>query len=582
MYEEFFNFSGQPFKLNPDPKFFFGSRSHNKAMAYLHYGLRQAEGFIVITGEIGAGKSMLISHLLDQLDRSQVVAAHLLTPNMKREDLLAHILSAYRIEPSRQSKTAEIEAFEDFLFDQLNHGRRVLLIVDEAQNLPIDTLEELRVLSNMDYDGTPLFQVFLVGQPDFKPVLAGANMEQLRQRVIASYNLEPLSADETRSYIEHRLTVVGWNGDPKFDDDVFPAIHQEADGIPRKINKLCNRILLYCTLEEIRHIDKGVVESVAADLAQEALGDVDAKTATDAAPDAQETQMPTAAVSEAGAGGDDASPLVNGASNETMRAPVENGEDASPTASREGARTSQDDELPETPLANDKDDETRTGEPVVIPFEPPRQLVSEPTENNGAANAAASEDDTPNSDHGDDASETDDALEDTAGMGEAMDTTQMEREPMTADTPEDDSSLSVLDRLRAQRARDAAAAKSKPVAVEGGPKPASMHDVADAIAAVSARGAASEKEALDDNVDDQMAQIMGAPPIQEDLKGWRLAVVNSINETRDELKRAHGNMTVVRRLLADSDKKRRERKTKVVASISRAETLLAEIRDSWR
>ena len=120
MYEEYFKLSGQPFKLNPDPKFFFGSRSHNKAMAYLHYGLRQAEGFIVITGEIGAGKSMLISHLLDQLDRSRIAAAHLLTPNLKPEDLLSHILSAFRVEPANDGKTAHLEAFEDFLFDQLN------------------------------------------------------------------------------------------------------------------------------------------------------------------------------------------------------------------------------------------------------------------------------------------------------------------------------------------------------------------------------------------------------------------------------------------------------------------------------
>lgn len=119
MYEEFFRFSGSPFRLAPDPKFFFGTKSHNKAMAYLHYGLRQAEGFIVITGEIGAGKSMLIGHLLDQLDRSNIIAANLTTPNLAPEDLLAHILSAFRVEASGKGKAADIEAFEDFLFDQI-------------------------------------------------------------------------------------------------------------------------------------------------------------------------------------------------------------------------------------------------------------------------------------------------------------------------------------------------------------------------------------------------------------------------------------------------------------------------------
>ena len=198
MYEERFGFSGSPFRLAPDPKFFFGTKSHNKAMSYLHYGLRQAEGFIVITGEIGAGKSILIGRLLDQLDRSNVVAATLATPNVPAADLLSHILSAFRIEPANAGATAEIEAFEDFLFDQMNHGRRVLLIVDEAQNLPLATLEELRVLSNLDYEGTPLFQVFLVGQPDFRDVLARADMEQLRQRVIAAYHLEPMTGSARR------------------------------------------------------------------------------------------------------------------------------------------------------------------------------------------------------------------------------------------------------------------------------------------------------------------------------------------------------------------------------------------------
>lgn len=269
MYEAYFNLSGSPFRLNPDPKFFFGSRSHNKAMAYLHYGLRQAEGFIVITGEIGAGKSMLIGHLIDQLDRTNVVAANLLTSSLEPSALLSHVLSAFRIEPASPGKSAELEAFEDFLFDQMNRGRRVLLIVDEAQNLPLKTIEELRMLSNMDYDGTPLFQVFLVGQPEFRGVLAKPDMEQFRQRVIATYHLEPLAADETRRYIEHRLSVVGWSGDPSISDEAHAAMYAAANGVPRKINTLANRILLYCALEKRHAVDADVVAAVVADLAKE-------------------------------------------------------------------------------------------------------------------------------------------------------------------------------------------------------------------------------------------------------------------------------------------------------------------------
>ncbi|MEX0644850.1 MAG: XrtA/PEP-CTERM system-associated ATPase, partial [Parvularculaceae bacterium] len=261
MYEEYFSFAASPFRLNPDPKFFFGSRSHNKAMAYLHYGLRQGEGFIVITGEIGAGKSILIGHLLDQLDRSSVVAAHLLTANLEPAALLSHVLSAFRIEAASAGKSAEIEAFEDFLFDQMNRGRRVLLIVDEAQNLPVATIEELRMLSNMDYDGTPLFQVFLVGQPEFRAVLAKPDMEQFRQRIIANYHLEPLGLEETAEYIRHRLTLVGWSDNPSISEDAFAAVFEATDGVPRKINKLCNRLFLHCSIEKLNVIDAAVVEA---------------------------------------------------------------------------------------------------------------------------------------------------------------------------------------------------------------------------------------------------------------------------------------------------------------------------------
>jgi putative secretion ATPase (PEP-CTERM system associated) len=269
MYEEYFSLSSPPFRLAPDPRFFFGSRSHNKAMAYLHYGLRQAEGFIVITGEIGAGKSMLIGHLLDQLNRSNISAAHLLTPNLQPDELLAHILSAFRIEPSNKGKTAEIEAFEDYLFDQMNRGKRVLLIVDEAQNLPPRTIEELRILSNMEYQGTPLFQVFLVGQPDFRDVLARSDMEQLRQRIIATYHLEALSREETENYIRHRLQIAGWSGKPEIAPDAFETVFAATTGLPRKINKLCTRVFLLAALERRQTVDRALVIAAQSDLESE-------------------------------------------------------------------------------------------------------------------------------------------------------------------------------------------------------------------------------------------------------------------------------------------------------------------------
>jgi len=288
MYEEYFRLSDAPFRLNPDPRFFYGSRSHNKAMAYLHYGLKQAEGFIVITGPVGAGKSMLIGHLLDQLNASNVVAANLLTSNIEPEDLLAQILSAFRIEPEGEGRTGQIEAFEDYLFDQLNRGRRVLLIIDEAQNLPFKTLEELRMLSNFDYEGTPLFQVFLVGQPEFRTIMEQSNMEQLRQRVIASYHLENLSEEETRDYILHRLSVAGWREDPAFTDGAFPAIFEETTGLPRRINTLCNRLMLYCSLEEAHEVTAEIVETVCSELREEKL---ESRKAADALPRVEKVEV---------------------------------------------------------------------------------------------------------------------------------------------------------------------------------------------------------------------------------------------------------------------------------------------------
>ncbi|MEO0851010.1 MAG: XrtA/PEP-CTERM system-associated ATPase [Pseudomonadota bacterium] len=269
MIEDHFGFSAQPFKLSPDTKFFFSSASHTKAMAYLHYGLRQAEGFIVITGEIGAGKSLLIEHMFDQINESAVSAAHIVTSSVEPEHLLGQVLSAFQIEPAGTGRTAELEAFEDFLFDNVNRGRRVLLVVDEAQNLPSQTIEELRMLTNINHRGTPLFQVFLVGQPEFRQTLARADMEQLRQRVIASYHLQALDREETRDYIDYRLSVVGRTEHPVFTEEAFDAIHAHTGGVPRRINALCTRLLLFCALEDRSLINSRVVATVAAELAHE-------------------------------------------------------------------------------------------------------------------------------------------------------------------------------------------------------------------------------------------------------------------------------------------------------------------------
>ncbi len=269
MYTSFFKFSGRPFQLSPDPRFFFGSRSHKKAMAYLTYGLNQGEGFIIITGDIGAGKTTLVGHLLGQLDSDKFIAAKVVTTQIEADDTLRMVASALGIEQEKRDKATLLREIEAFLTQSYRAGKRVLLIIDEVQNLPARSLEELRMLSNFQVDEGAVMQCFLLGQPQFRQTLASAALEQLRQRVIASYHLEPLDAEETRAYIEHRLRMVGWSDDPGFEPEAFAAVFEETRGVPRKINTLCSRLLLFAFLEERHAIDAHVVEEVVHDLAQE-------------------------------------------------------------------------------------------------------------------------------------------------------------------------------------------------------------------------------------------------------------------------------------------------------------------------
>jgi putative secretion ATPase (PEP-CTERM system associated) len=271
MYEGFYNLTAPPFRLSPDPRFFYASRGHTKAMSYLRYGLHQAEGFIVITGDVGTGKSTLVNALLAELDQTRVLPAQIVSTNIDADDAVRLIVSAYKLKPPATDKATLLRSFEAFLAEQHRAGRRVLLVVDEAQNLPLRTIEELRMLSNFNVDGRPLFQSFLLGQPQFKAVVANPNLEQLRQRVIASYHLEPMSADETRDYIEHRLNMVGWTGRPSFSEQAYALIHETMGGVPRRINTLCNRLLLYGALEKLNHFDRRVVETLISDLKGEVV-----------------------------------------------------------------------------------------------------------------------------------------------------------------------------------------------------------------------------------------------------------------------------------------------------------------------
>ncbi len=266
MYEKFYRLNGIPFQLTPDPRFFFGSASHNRAISHLIYGLSQQEGFVVITGEVGAGKTTLVEQLWAQLDRRSYTIGRVVTTQVSNDDLLRLVVSSFGPEEPGRDKANLLRSFERSLIDHRTQGRRCLLVVDEVQNLSFAALEELRMLSNITVDGRTPLQTILLGQPQFRPILASPELDQLRQRVLASYHLGPLTEQETQFYVEHRLRMVSWMEDPEWEPGAFTALFRRTAGIPRRINTLCTRVLLFGALEESHLITADMVDTVAAEL----------------------------------------------------------------------------------------------------------------------------------------------------------------------------------------------------------------------------------------------------------------------------------------------------------------------------
>ena len=266
MYTDDFGLSAPPFQLTPDARFWFGSRTHRKAMAYLGYGLAQGEGFIVVTGEIGAGKSTLVQHLLATIDRERLNAISLVSTQVEGDDMLRLVAQGLGL-PADGAKARLLDSVEAKLLDEARRGRRTLLVVDEAQTLAVSALEELRMLSNFTSQGRALIQIFLLGQPEFRGRLAEPGLEQLRQRVIATHHLEAIDANEVEAYVVHRLSVAGWTGRPAFAPEAFTALHRHSGGIPRRLNQLGSRLLLHAAVEGLETIGADAVEAVVADLA---------------------------------------------------------------------------------------------------------------------------------------------------------------------------------------------------------------------------------------------------------------------------------------------------------------------------
>jgi len=269
MYLDFYGLSEFPFQLTPDSRFFFGSDVHTKALAHLMFGLNQAEGFIVITGDVGTGKTTLLGRLVDVLDRSKFVIGRIVSSQLQGDDLVRSVASGFGLAFTGLDKVTLLRHIEEFLGGVYKQGKRALLMVDEAQNLSHQAVEELRMLSNFQVGNRVPLQCVLLGQPQFRKTMTHPDLEQFRQRVVAAFHMRAMTAEETDQYIRHRLTKAGWRNNPEFAPEALSEIFAQTGGVPRRINVFCARLMFYAFLESLHHIDRAVVESVAQDLADE-------------------------------------------------------------------------------------------------------------------------------------------------------------------------------------------------------------------------------------------------------------------------------------------------------------------------
>jgi general secretion pathway protein A len=270
MYEKFYGFTEKPFNLTPDPDYFYLSSVHKRALDHLVYGLESGMGFIQVTGEIGSGKTTLIKCLLRQLSR-EVKVAYVIHSKGTFVQILRMILEDLEVVPADQKLTKEalLSRFRDFLVEQARHHNSVVVIIDEAQNLQLEVLEELRMLSNFETEKAKLLQIVLVGQPELRDLLRRPELEQLRQRITVRFHLYPLSEDETRSYIRHRLKVAGSNGSVRFTAAASRIVHRYSGGLPRLINVACDATLLAGFVDERRVFNEQFAAEALRELADE-------------------------------------------------------------------------------------------------------------------------------------------------------------------------------------------------------------------------------------------------------------------------------------------------------------------------
>lgn len=271
VYKSVYNLNGKPFRLSPDHRFSFAHRSYDDAKSYLKYAISEGEGIVAITGAPGTGKTTLIASLISELDLAQVHVGVVTNVQMDSANLIQMVVDAFSLETDFTDKVSVMSEFKRFLKHQSEEGRRVILVVDEAQGLTVELLEELRLLSNLQHNTRLLLQIFLVGQDPLMEIVRSPGMEQLHQRLIAAAQLKPLNLEEMVHYIVHRLSCVGWNNDPAFTDEAFSLIHKFSAGIPRRINLICHRLFLHAGLKGKHELVGGDALNVIVELHREGL-----------------------------------------------------------------------------------------------------------------------------------------------------------------------------------------------------------------------------------------------------------------------------------------------------------------------
>lgn len=294
MYQAFYKLHGKPFQLTPDPAMLFPSKGHRRAMSYLRYGLEQGEGFVMITGAVGAGKTLLIQKLSEELAHLNITVASVASANLDSEDILPAVVSALGLAHEGRGKETLLQGLKQHLVSLRDRNERALLVVDEAQTLTPAALEMLRILSNLELAGRALLQIFLVGQTELRRIITSNHMEQLRQRIIASYRLEPMDEEESRAYVLYRLQAAGWNNDPELAPEIFASVYRASCGVPRKINLIMDRLLLYGYLEELHSLDQAALAIVLDEIHDE-MGDVQATLEPSAVPPRPSLQPASAA-----------------------------------------------------------------------------------------------------------------------------------------------------------------------------------------------------------------------------------------------------------------------------------------------